>query len=173
MNRTSTRKWRKPTAILGAAMLTAALALPAAAAPVHTSASYGASTSASSSVEKKLVNVAGFKDASNVKAFYANLQRAVAKGDKAAVAARVHYPLSVYLDTDDDKPAAKTVIKTKAQFLNKYNQIFTEDVRESLAETSFAELFVNQDGASIDDGHIWFTPSKSGMPGISTVNVDD
>lgn len=173
--------WRKKTTALATtSLLAAAIAVPVSAAPASISASGSASaisaaaSSKASTVENSLVNVAGFKSASNFKAFYANLQRAVAKGDKAAVAARVHYPLTVFLDDDDDDDQnQKLVIKTKAQFLNNYNRIFTDDVRENLAETSFSELFVNWKGASVDDGDIWFTPSKSGMPGISTVNADD
>lgn len=172
--------WRKKTTALATtSLLAAAIAVPVSAAPASISASGSASTvsvaasSKASTVENSLVNVAGFKSASNFKAFYANLQRAVAKGDKAAVAARVHYPLTVFMDDDDDDNNKKLVIKTKAQFLNNYNRIFTDDVRENLAETSFSELLVNWKGASVDDGDIWFTPSKSGMPGISTVNADD
>ncbi|MCQ4086581.1 hypothetical protein [Saccharibacillus sp. JS10] len=169
--------WRKKTTALATtSLLAAAIAVPVSAAPASvatTSASAitASSTSMASSNDSKLVKVAGFKSASNFKAFYKNLQRAVAKGDKAAVAARVHFPLTVYND-DDDAANKKMVIKTKAQFMNNYNKIFTEDVRENLAETSYDELLVNWKGASIDDGDIWITPSKSGMPGISTVNVD-
>lgn len=171
--------WRKKTTALATTgLLAAAIAVPVSAAPASLSASgsaaaiSAAASTKSSTVEDSLVNVAGFKSAANFKAYYANLQRAVAKGDKAAVAARVHYPLTVF-NHDDDATNKKMVIKTKAQFLNNYNKIFTEDVRENLAETSFSELFVNWKGASVDDGDIWFTPSKSGLPGISTVNVDD
>lgn len=167
-------RWRKTTALATTTLLAAAIAVPVSAAPAagpvtHMSAS---ASTAAAGVEKNLVAVAGFKSASNFKAFYANLKRAVAKGDKAGVAARVHYPLTVY-NHDDDASNKKMVIKNKAQFLNNYNRIFTDDVRENLADTSFAELFVNWKGASIDDGDLWFTPSKSGMPGISTVNLDD
>ncbi|WP_172199416.1 hypothetical protein [Saccharibacillus qingshengii] len=167
-------KWRKTTALATTTLLAAAIAVPVSAAPASAAAaSFSASSStAVSTVEKKLVDVAGFKSAANFKAFYANLKRAVAKGDKAGVAARIHYPLSVY-NHDDDASNKKMTIKNKAQFLNNYNRIFTEDVRENLADTSFSELFVNYKGASTDDGDLWFTPSKSGMPGISTVNLDD
>ena len=169
----------KTTALATTSLLAVAIAVPVSAAPASISASGSASavsaaaSSKASTVENSLVNVAGFKSASNFKAFYANLQRAVAKGDKTAVAARVHYPLTVFLDDDDDDQNQKLVIKTKAQFLNNYNRIFIDDVRENLAETSFSELLVNWKGAAIDDGDIWITPSKSGMPGISTVNADD
>ncbi|NGZ74962.1 hypothetical protein [Saccharibacillus alkalitolerans] len=179
--------WRKTTALAATGLLAASLAVPVSAQPFSAAAGSAASIAASastaagsataasaaaSSVEKRLVDVAGFKSAANFKAYYANLKRAVAKGDKAAVAARVHYPLTVY-NGDDDAKTKKRVIKTKAQFLNNYNKIFTEDIRESLADTSFSELFVNWQGAMVDDGDIWFTPSKSGLPGISTVNLDD
>ncbi|OWA34268.1 hypothetical protein B9G55_18285 [Saccharibacillus sp. O16] len=173
MNRRST--WKKATTLAATAALTAALALPVSAASPSMAPTAAVSTSsttaqAASGVEDRLEKVAGFKSASNVRAYYANLQRAVAKGDKAGVAARIHYPLSVY-SGDDNKQ--KMVIKTKAQLLKHYDRIFTQDIKENLAETSFSELFVNWQGASTDDGEIWITASKTGMPGISTVNLDD
>lgn len=159
---------KKATTFAAAAALTAALAIPASAAPApvaQTTTVAASSTTAASSVEDRLVNVAGFKSASNVRAYYANLQRAVAKGDKAGVAARVHYPLGVY---GGDR---KMVIKNKAQLMNNYDRIFTKDVKQTLAETKFNDLFVNAEGAAIGPGSIWIVASPSGMPGIMTVNL--
>ncbi|OWR33135.1 hypothetical protein CDO73_01115 [Saccharibacillus sp. O23] len=159
---------KKATLFASAAVLTAALALPASAAPApvdQASKIAASSTTAASSVENRLVKVAGFKSAANVRAYYANLQRAVAKGDKAGVAARVHYPLGVY---GGDRTM---VIKSKAQLMKNYDRIFTKDVKQTLAETKFDDLFVNQDGASVGQGAIWIVPSGSGMPGIMTVNL--
>lgn len=159
---------KKASTFATAAALTAALALPASAAPapvVQASNIAASSTTAASSVEDRLVNVAGFKSASNVRAYYANLQRAVAKGDKAGVAARVRFPLGVY---GGDR---KMVIKNKAQLMNQYDKIFTKDIKKTLAETKFDDLFVNSDGASVGQGSIWIVPSASGMPGIMTVNL--
>lgn len=159
---------KKATTFATAAALTAALALPASAAPApvaQASNIAASSTTAASSVEDRLVNVAGFKSASNVRAYYANLQRAVAKGDKAGVAARVHFPLGVY---GGDR---KMVIKNKAQLMKNYDRIFTKDVKQTLAETKFNDLFVNAEGAAVGPGAIWIVPSPSGMPGIMTINL--
>lgn len=93
------------------------------------------------------------------RAFLAELQAAVSKGDKAKAAAMISYPLLVTHDS------AKTRIRTKAQFLTQYDSIFDAHVRQAIVQQSAKCLFGNWQGTMIGDGEVWYQDK------IVTVNV--
>jgi len=99
------------------------------------------------------------------RAFLAEVQSAVAKGDKAKVATMISYPLLVNGST------SKTRIKTGAQFLSHYDRIFDEHVRQAIARQSAECLFGNYQGAMIGDGEVWFNEQANGTMKIITVNT--
>lgn len=98
------------------------------------------------------------------RAFLAQLQTAVYEGDRAKVASMVSYPLLVI------HGGRKTRIKTKAEFLAKYDTVFDTHVQKAIAQQSARCLFGNYQGAMIGDGELWFAQQQDGAMKIITVN---
>ena len=96
-------------------------------------------------------------------AFLATLQKAVAAGDKAAVAGLVSYPLKTSL-------GGKTVtLRDAHHFAAAYDQILTAKVKKALAAQQYATLFANDEGVMVGDGEIWFSGIGAAKP--ATVRI--
>lgn len=76
--------------------------------------------------------------------------KAVLKGDRATAARFVAYPLLV-----KDGDGART-IRNKAEFLARWDKIFTPKFVAKLRTAVPHEMFVRQGSAMIGDGDIWF-----------------
>ncbi|MDI6029391.1 hypothetical protein QBK99_24865 [Corticibacterium sp. UT-5YL-CI-8] len=97
--------------------------------------------------------------------FFDALKKAVATGDKAAVAAMVDYPFQARIGGKAVK------IRDAAHFVADYDKIITTKVKEAVAEQSYPTLFANWQGVMIGDGEVWF--SGTGGPGnvkITAIN---
>lgn len=97
----------------------------------------------------------GIDDASQVPRFIAQLQKAVAAGDKAAVAGLVSYPLDVSIAGQDVE------IGDAAAFVARYDQIMTKDRQAGILAQSlkFEDIFVNRQGVMIGgNGDVWAVP---------------
>ncbi|MFD1887787.1 hypothetical protein [Paenibacillus wenxiniae] len=107
--------------------------------------------------------VAGISSANAFHQFFFNFQQAVMKGNKAAVASRVHYPLNVNAN-------GKTyTIKNAKSFIAKYDFIMTPEVKRTLAYAIEEDLFVNWKGVMVGNGELWFSQSN-GKLGLDAVN---
>jgi len=113
--------------------------------------------------QKRLVSVAGFDNVKQFTGFYANLRRAVAKGNKEAVAQRISYPLVINSSTK------KRSILNASQFVTEYNTIMTAKVKKALANQRMDELFIRDMGVMIGDGELWIAPVNN-KPGIYAIN---
>lgn len=111
------------------------------------------------------VDLQGEDVARKSRAFLAELQAAVDKGDKAKVAGMISYPLLVI------HGSTKKHISTKAQFLSQYNSIFNAHVRQVIAQQSAECLFGNYQGTMIGDGEVWYRAQESAAMKIITVNT--
>ena len=97
----------------------------------------------------------GIEDASQVPKFITSLQKAVAAGDKQAVAGMVSYPLMVTLGGQDVE------LDGAAAFVARYDQIMTEAVKASVLAQGLKpeDVFVNRQGVMVgDSGQIWVLP---------------
>ncbi len=128
------------------------------------SSSNGSSSSTQANLNNRLVNVAGFDSAKQFTGYFANLKRAVAKGNLDAVAKRVSYPLAV-----NQANGKRRSILNEKQFLKEYNSIMTSKVRNALASQNVNDVFVNYRGVMIGDGELWIGV-VGGKPGIYAVN---
>ncbi|WP_322906287.1 hypothetical protein [Paenibacillus campi] len=126
--------------------------------------SSSASSSSESNLNNRLVNVAGFDSAKQFTGYFANLKRAVAKGNLDAVAKRVSYPLAV-----NGANGKKRSILNEKQFLKEYNSIMTAKVRNALAQQNVNDVFVNYRGVMVGNGELWIGV-VGGKPGIYAVN---
>ncbi|MFD1992375.1 hypothetical protein ACFSGI_20590 [Paenibacillus nicotianae] len=113
--------------------------------------------------EKRLVSVAGFDNVKQFTGFYANLRRAVANGNKEAVAKRISYPLVI--NSNNKK---RSILK-ESQFITEYNTIMTAKVKKALANQRLDELFIRDMGVMIGDGELWIAPINN-KPGIYAIN---
>jgi hypothetical protein len=125
----------------GLAIIVAAVAAVAGAAPV------GAQSVAE--VNKTFDEL--FGEHAAYESFFDALKKAMASGDKAAVAAMVDYPFQARIGGKAVK------IRDAAHFVADYDKIVTAKVKQAVAKQSYATLFANWQGVCIGDGEIWFS----------------
>lgn len=83
--------------------------------------------------------------------FFGQLQQAVARADKPAVAGMVKYPITVALH------GKKVTLRTKRDFVAHYDAIFTPKLVDLVAHQTYATLFSRDQGVMIGGGEIWFS----------------
>lgn len=106
-----------------------------------------------------------FGDHARYRSFFDTLKKAVADGDKAAVAAMVDYPFQARIGGKSRK------IRDAAHFIADYDQIITAKVKHALAAQTYETLFANWQGVMIGDGEIWFSGvGDAGVVKITAIN---
>ncbi|MCR8842210.1 hypothetical protein NQ117_00790 [Paenibacillus sp. SC116] len=93
--------------------------------------------------------VAGIDDPEEFIAYLNKLKKEVRANNKKVVAHLISYPLRV------NKDGKATLIKTKKQFIAKYDQIITKQVKKKLLEQDPDNVFVRDVGVSIGEGTMW------------------
>jgi hypothetical protein len=76
-------------------------------------------------------------------------QKAVAEGDKVAVAALIDYPLAATID------GKRTSIKNAADFVGNYDKIVTPAIADAIKAQKYSELMVNGKGVMFGSGETW------------------
>ena len=79
------------------------------------------------------------------------IQQSVAEGDATTFASWVSYPIEVTADGE------AMVIGDAAQFAEHYQDIVTPEIAGAVADQSFNELFVNDQGAMFGNGQVWMS----------------
>jgi len=77
------------------------------------------------------------------------LQSAVARGDAAAVAALVHYPMRARIGDHTVNIASADELQRR------YAQVFTPAIAAVVTAQSYDELFVNAQGVMFGSGQVW------------------
>ncbi|MGF9907781.1 hypothetical protein [Brevibacillus porteri] len=93
--------------------------------------------------------VAGITNAGAFEAFFGKLQEAVKKNDKTEVAKHIRYPLRV------NKDGKSHFIRDEQQFLEEYDRIMTEKVKEAFLQQKVTDAFVNDQGVMVGNGEMW------------------
>jgi hypothetical protein len=107
------------------------------------------------------VNRMGPRMASNSRLFLKSLKVAVGSNERSAVSRMVAYPVKVYVgDTTE-------AVSTPAEFVRRYDRIFTAEVKQAVRSQSSHCLFGNADGFMIGDGQVWFAEIDGKMKVIS------
>jgi len=85
------------------------------------------------------------------------IQDAIRNNDRKMLANLAGYPLRVVKSRhcQSDK-VIYYYIRTKKQFMEQYNSIFTKEVISSVLQADPANIFCNYEGAAIAGGTIWF-----------------
>lgn len=76
-------------------------------------------------------------------------QKAVAEGDKEAVAALIDYPFSTTID------GKRTSLKNAAGFVSNYDKIITPAIADTIKAQKYSELMVNGKGVMFGSGETW------------------
>jgi|GEM_PF-1407075 len=109
--------------------------------------------------------LAGIDSADDARRFLSQLQTACAAKNRAAVAALVRYPFKTY-----NAGKVRKTYKNQAALLADYDQLFTPAVLKAIAEQTYDDLFVRDQGAMIGDGEIWFD-QRDGAIKIIAINA--
>ena len=86
---------------------------------------------------------AGVNDPDHFEDFFRRLQQMIAADEREAVAAVVHYPMSVEIE------GKLQMMRSEEDFLDRYDDIMTEDVKTAMATQELEGIFVNQRGVMI------------------------
>jgi hypothetical protein len=84
-------------------------------------------------------------------AFFQELKDAVIRDDRKKVAGLVHYPLNVFTG------GRRTVVRSRAELLRRYREVFNENVMRAVKAQEPDTLFANWQGVMLGDGQIWFS----------------
>nr|WP_206704010.1 hypothetical protein [Paenibacillus polymyxa] len=126
------------------------------------------SAPAASNASQNPFEVAGIQDPKAFLNTFKALQKAVADNDKEKVANFILYPLRV---NDSEK---SLTIPNKKDFLAKYDQIFTDAIREALVNQKTDELFVNYQGVMVGSGELWLRRATDNPKhfGVFSINLE-
>lgn len=112
--------------------------------------------------------VAGIQDPKAFLNTFKALQKAVADNDREKVANYILYPLRV---NDSEK---SLTIPNKKDFIAKYDQIFTDAIREALVNQKTDDLFVNYQGVMVGSGELWLRRGTDNpkLFGVFSINLE-
>ncbi|MGH8025291.1 MAG: hypothetical protein ACREO0_01065 [Pseudoxanthomonas sp.] len=88
-------------------------------------------------------------DHAKYKAVIEAYQKAVAEGDKDAVAALIDYPFAAMID------GKRTSLKNAASFVQNYDKIVTPAIAKVIEAQKYSELMVNGKGVMFGSGETW------------------
>ncbi|HET8781221.1 MAG TPA: hypothetical protein VFM63_02295 [Pyrinomonadaceae bacterium] len=96
-----------------------------------------------------------------VETFFKDFREAISAGDKKKVASLVSFPIKVTLPSD-----AKRTIRTKADFIKSYDQIFDDEFRQLIVKTEVTDLWARWTGVAMPRGEIWFAGVGKTKPAV-------
>ena len=82
--------------------------------------------------------------------FFYKYTRAVISNDRSTVASLNSYPIRVNYNKKTK------YIKSKQEFIKKYDEIITKRIIEVVNKQKFEDLFASSNGLNIGLGHVWF-----------------
>lgn len=96
-------------------------------------------------------------DTEKVEMFTDEIMRLISENNSKALAQIVSYPLAIHINDDS------LIINDVQQFLFYYDEIFTQEVRESVMQEFSRYLFANYQGVHLGNQNcLWFYPSEDG-----------
>lgn len=105
----------------------------------------------------------GFDNLDIFKKYLLDFKELIQTNQKEKVASLFCYPLYKYevadkpvFNTYPNKSKAKMMIENKDEFLKKYDLIITNKVQNAFKNLDLNDIFINYQGAMIDNGTVWF-----------------
>ena len=103
-------------------------------------------------VHDRIENLLG--DASTFDQIFTHMRKVFAAGnidDMMEIADTVEYPLTV------NGADGELVIKDRGEFIDQFEDIFTENVRTAIANQRYENLTVSSDGIMFGNGELWMS----------------
>lgn len=94
--------------------------------------------------------IAGITDIKGFKLFLKNIQALVLNDHKEELAKNIRYPLGRSIRNEQD-------------FIKNYERLITKDVKLSIANINFSQVFRNNKGAMSEGGRLWFSQEANGF----------
>jgi hypothetical protein len=92
-----------------------------------------------------------------VTVFLASLQDAIRAENPSQIAALVNFPLRVgYSSRQSPRPARVVNIANAEEFIRRYSELFTPEVRAAVLAQPSETLFRNWQGAMVGNGELWY-----------------
>jgi hypothetical protein len=101
---------------------------------------------------------AGISDPKALKIFIKKLQAWVAADQRDSVAAAIEFPLKSYQDA--------------ATFLERYDQVMTEEVKAAISSQKLNQIFRNDQGAMLGNGEVWISEVSSAGPTYKIIAIN-
>ena len=101
------------------------------------------------SVDQQIENLLG--PASDYKELFYAFKVALEEGKSDIVVSLVNYPITVRIDGSEE------TYSSEDELLAAYDDVFTDAIREAVANQDYGDLFVNSEGVMIGDGQVWIT----------------
>lgn len=101
------------------------------------------------SVDQQIENLLG--PASDYKELFYAFKVALEEGKSDIVVSLVNYPITVRIDGSEE------TYSSEDELLAAYDDVFTDVIREAVANQDYGDLFVNSEGVMIGDGQVWIT----------------
>jgi hypothetical protein len=94
-------------------------------------------------------------DPKEARAFFLGIKTEARALDRSALVKRVAFPIRV-----DLKARRNVKLRTPAQLLEHFDEVFTPKVLGAIHGQAYEALFVNYQGIMIGSGEVWFTGLK-------------
>lgn len=101
------------------------------------------------SVDQQIENLLG--PASDYKELFYAFKVALEEGKSDIVVSLVNYPITVRIDGSEE------TYSSEDELLAAYDDVFTDAIREAVANQDYGDLFVNSEGVMIGNGQVWIT----------------
>jgi len=101
------------------------------------------------SVDQQIENLLG--PASDYKELFYAFKVALEEGKSDIVVSLVNYPITVRTDGSEE------TYSSEDELLAAYDDVFTDAIREAVANQDYGDLFVNSEGVMIGNGQVWIT----------------
>lgn len=122
-----------------------------------------AEVAGSQGVEDRLY-LAGIENPQSAEDFVMQLRSAARQGDRPALANLVQYPFTTY-----NQGTPKKTYADAAELLQDFDAVFTETVLTEMRNAQYKQLFINDQGAMLGRGEVWFKQYEDGIK-IKAIN---
>ena len=97
-----------------------------------------------------------FGEATVYRSAFSEVQSTIEKDDREGFAALVHYPFTIYRDKEECCGAeAIDTIEISDEFMEKFDEIVTTEVRQVIQRQKFDDLILNWRGLGFELGAVW------------------
>lgn len=90
------------------------------------------------------------------KKFFYDIKDAIAEDDRERFSTLIHYPFSIYERVDCCESKVSDIIEDKKEFVERFDEFVTDEVRVVVSAQEYEHLFANWKGIAFEGSVIWF-----------------